>query len=91
MDNTNFLPEVLNRLIEELSKLPSIGHKSAIRLAFSILKKNKNEAMGLSDALKNLHDNINYCQKCLTCVTKRSVKFVKITKKMKVQYAWLKM
>ena len=41
MDNTNFLPEVLNRLIEELSKLPSIGHKSAIRLAFSILKKIK--------------------------------------------------
>lgn len=81
MDNTNFLPEVLNRLIEELSKLPSVGHKSAIRLAFSILKKHKHEAINLSDALKNLHDNINYCQKCFNLCNESICKICNNTKK----------
>ena len=43
----------LNRLINELSKLPGIGGKTAQRLAFHILSMDKNEVFGLADAIRD--------------------------------------
>ena len=48
----------LNRLIEELGKLPGIGSKTAERLAFHILRAEKNEALSLADAITKLKSNI---------------------------------
>ncbi len=56
--------ETLNRLIEELGKLPGIGPKSAERLAFYILKAEPAEAMALAEAIRNVKTKIERCQIC---------------------------
>lgn len=54
----------LNKLIEELARLPGIGPKTAERLAFHILKSGKNEALALADAITKLKSSIRQCKQC---------------------------
>lgn len=54
----------LNRLINELSKLPGIGGKTAQRLAFHILSMDDKEAMDLADAISNAKASMTYCSVC---------------------------
>ncbi len=56
--------KTLNRLIEELSKMPSIGPKTAQRIAFYILRSSKEEAKALSQAILDLKERITYCSIC---------------------------
>ena len=56
--------EPLRVVIEELSKLPSIGRKSAQRLALHLVKKEKQELEELISALVELKDNIRFCEIC---------------------------
>ena len=54
----------IDELIEELKKLPGIGPKSAQRLAFHILRENREEVFKLVDALKKSKDNVSFCKIC---------------------------
>jgi recombination protein RecR len=54
----------LTKLIEQLSKLPGIGKKSAERLAYHILRMHETEALALADAIRNLKQNLRYCETC---------------------------
>ena len=54
----------LNRLIEELSKLPGIGPKSAQRLAMHVLKGSMDEAKALAYAVVHAKQNIRHCKIC---------------------------
>lgn len=54
----------LNKLIDELAKLPGIGPKTAERLAFHILKSEKNEAIALADAITKLKNSVRQCKQC---------------------------
>ncbi len=54
----------ITRLIEELSKLPGIGSKSAQRLAFHIINMPKEQAAGLASAIVDARENIRYCSQC---------------------------
>ena len=56
--------ESLNKLIEEFSKLPGIGPKSAERLAFYLLKAPPAEALKLADAIRDLKEKIKRCENC---------------------------
>lgn len=56
--------ESVNHLIEEFAKLPGIGKKSAERLAYHILRVNKPEALALADAIRDVRENVRYCQTC---------------------------
>ena len=56
--------KVLSRAVEEISGLPGIGKKSALRLALHLLRQPKSQGMALSQALESLVTNIKYCQKC---------------------------
>lgn len=58
------IAEPLRIVIEELSKLPSIGRKSAQRLALHLVKKEKQEFEELISALTQLKDNIKFCKIC---------------------------
>lgn len=60
----------VNRLIEELSRLPGIGGKTAQRLAFYIINMSEERAEALSDAIINAKRNIKYCKKCYTITDK---------------------
>ena len=54
----------LDRLIQELSKLPGIGEKTATRLAFYILKAPKSYAEGLSQSIQGVIQQIQFCNFC---------------------------
>lgn len=58
------LPRSVRKLIEELSRLPGIGHKSASRLAFFLLKTRDLEREKLAAAVKDLKINLGFCQQC---------------------------
>lgn len=51
-------------VIEQLSRLPGIGRKSAERLAYHILRVHESEALALSDAIRNVRTNVQYCEDC---------------------------
>lgn len=54
----------LNKLINELSKLPGIGGKTAQRLAFHILSMDDKEAMNLAEAITDAKRSMTYCSIC---------------------------
>lgn len=56
----------ITKLIEELSKLPGIGSKSAARLAFHIINMPKELVNSLSDAIVTAKNNVRYCKECYT-------------------------
>ena len=58
-----FAPPV-QRLITELSKLPGIGSRTAQRLAFHILRLEKEDALALADAIREVKEKIGFCEVC---------------------------
>lgn len=60
----SYYAKPLGRLIEELSKLPGIGPKTAQRLAFYILNMPLDRVESLSDAITKAKESITYCSVC---------------------------
>jgi recombination protein RecR len=58
------LPEPLERLIQELSRLPGIGPKTAQRLAFHLLRTDRLRAESLAQAIGDVKARIGYCERC---------------------------
>jgi recombination protein RecR len=58
-----FSPTV-QRLIDELSKLPGVGPKTAQRLAFHLLKLSPEDALPLAHALIDVKDKVRFCNSC---------------------------
>lgn len=58
------VPPALERLIEELTRLPGIGKKTATRLALYLLRRPAAEALSLSEGLAVLHSSITLCSQC---------------------------
>ncbi len=56
----------ISRLIEELSKLPGVGAKSAQRLAFHIISMPGEQVESLANAISQAKGNIHYCKECCT-------------------------
>lgn len=54
----------LQRLMDELKKLPGIGARSAERIAFHLLKADRDEALALSQAIADTKDKIRPCSRC---------------------------
>ena len=54
----------IEKLIEGFEKLPSIGHKTAVRLAFHMLDATKEETEEFIKAITNAKNNLKYCSKC---------------------------
>ncbi|MCI9538476.1 MAG: recombination protein RecR [Eubacterium sp.] len=62
----NYYSESINQLIEELAQLPSIGAKSAQRLAFHIINMPEERAERLSSVILSARKNVRYCKECFT-------------------------
>ena len=58
------LPEPLDRLIDQLQRLPGIGRKGAQRLAFHILKNPRDDADRLCAAVRDVKELVTYCSIC---------------------------
>ncbi len=58
------LPHAMQKLIREFSKLPSIGEKSATRLAYHLVNNDRQLALSLSAALTKAAETVRLCQQC---------------------------
>ena len=56
----------IGKLIEELSKLPGIGPKSAQRLAFHMISMPEEQVDRLAETIVNARHNVRYCETCFT-------------------------
>lgn len=56
----------ISKLIEELSRLPGIGTKTAQRLAFHIINMPQEQVDSLADTMKEARGNVRYCSQCFT-------------------------
>ncbi len=55
---------LLAKLVRELVRLPGIGQKSAQRLAFHLLKAEREEALRLAEAIQAVKDGLSFCRQC---------------------------
>ena len=56
--------ETIENSINEISKLPGIGKKTALRLSLHILKKEKEYSKNLADSIINLKEKTRFCEEC---------------------------
>ena len=62
--------EQVNRLIEQLGRLPGIGSKSAGRLAYHIINMPHDQAKALSETILSARENVKDCKECYTLTDK---------------------
>jgi recombination protein RecR len=55
---------LLAKLVRELVRLPGIGQKSAQRVAFHLLKAEREDAMRLAEAIQAVKDGLSFCRQC---------------------------
>lgn len=60
----------ITKLIEQLSRLPGIGGKTAQRLAFHIINMPQDQVSALSEAIVEAKKNVRYCKNCFTLTDK---------------------
>jgi recombination protein RecR len=58
------IPEPVTRLIDEFSRLPGVGPKTASRLTFFLLRAPSEQATALADALRDLKTRTRFCEIC---------------------------
>lgn len=66
MPNPGSIAGPVAALINEFSKLPTIGSKTAARLVFYILNRPRNEAQSLSEAILAVKDKVRFCSQCFS-------------------------
>ncbi len=62
----DYYSKQISKLIEELSRLPGIGSKSAQRLAFHIINMPEDQVKNLSTTIIDAKTNVRYCKQCCT-------------------------
>jgi len=64
LDNEHFSSSLLEQAVTELSHLPGVGRKTALRLALHILRRDEAEGVALGKAIIDLRKGIRYCRVC---------------------------
>lgn len=62
--NTQLSSVSLENAVAQLSKLPGIGEKTALRLALHLLRQDKEVALALGESIINMRENVSYCSRC---------------------------
>ena len=68
----NFPSKLIENAVEQLSSLPGIGRKSALRLVLHMLKKDKLSVEQFGDSFIQLINRINYCSICY-CISEKNI------------------
>lgn len=69
MSSTNSEGQALQRLLDELGRLPGIGPKSAQRIAYYLLEADEEEARRLADAIIDVKRQVHFCPICFSYAT----------------------
>jgi len=67
----SFIPKNIEKAIEEFSKLPGIGQKTAERLTFYLLRKKNEDVERFGDTVHKLKHGLNYCENCQNMCTEK--------------------
>ncbi len=59
-----FSSKLLERAVNEMSQLPGIGKRTALRLVLHMLRQPKDQTTALSEALMSMRDDIKFCKSC---------------------------
>ena len=59
-----FSSKLLERAVNEVSQLPGIGKRTALRLVLHLLKQPKAQTIGLCDALQAMRKEVKFCKSC---------------------------
>lgn len=62
----DYYSKSVNKLIEELTRLPGLGAKTAQRLAFHIINMPKDHVQSVADAMVNARNSVKFCKECYT-------------------------
>lgn len=62
----DYYSKSVNKLIEELTRLPGLGAKTAQRLAFHIINMPKDHVQSVANAMVNARNNVKFCKECYT-------------------------
>ena len=57
-------PKLIENLLEQLSKLPGVGRRSAERIVFWMLGQNTETVLGLADSITKLKEGLRFCRDC---------------------------
>ena len=60
-----FSSQLIQDAVEEITRLPGIGKKTALRLVLHLLKQPESQSAQLSESIINLRSNIRYCKSCM--------------------------
>ena len=60
----DFKSKLLNEAVEQMSSLPGIGKRSALRLVLHLLKSSNKEVEDFTTSFKNLKENVCFCNNC---------------------------
>ncbi len=60
----NYPSKLLNEIVDEISKLPGIGKRTALRLALYLLKQPQEQTQSLAETLLRFRNEIKYCKVC---------------------------
>ena len=60
----DFKSKLLNDAVEQMSSLPGIGKRSALRLVLHLLDQSEKEVKDFTQAFENLKEHLNFCVKC---------------------------
>lgn len=66
----HILPPALENVIEQLSKLPGVGPRTAERYAYYLLRADPHIAHTLADTVQHLHEGVTYCTKTFALIPK---------------------
>lgn len=60
----DYYPESVIQLINEIAKLPGIGYKSAIKIAYNLIEMNESEVVKLAKSMVEMKKKVHYCKQC---------------------------
>ena len=64
MYNNRYSSQLLEKAVTEISRLPGIGSKTALRLALHLLRQEEGRVEALADSLVEMRQGVHYCQVC---------------------------
>ena len=91
MSKLEYYSSHISKLIEQLSRLPGIGAKSAQRLAFHIINMPQDQVEQLAGAMTSARSNVRYCKECFTLTDQELCPICanpKRNHKQKIQEIW---
>ena len=59
-----FSSKLLERAVNEMSQLPGIGKRTALRLVLHMLRQPKEQTLALSEALRSMRKDVKFCKSC---------------------------